>query len=271
MDRTNHQSLHDAAQARLMAGSSLPDSIMRGIGDNQPPGPIESAKEAMAELSTFTEENPVIQNFDGAKQYAAWIERTRVALQAMEDERKPKADPLNAALEAINKPYRLVRQPLEKLYELAKARLTKYNNAVEAARLREAQRLREEAEAAERTAREAEAAEQEAIANAEAGECTDVGGAIAGADQAFKGFQKADRAAATAERNVPVRIASVMGNKALSMRTTEVFTVEDACAAITIMGCSDDLKKQIIKDAKRFREATGDLPDGVKSEYQRSL
>src|ERR1700722_12740334 len=149
------------------------------IGHNGAPGPIESAKEAMAELSVFTENNPVIENFDGAKQYAAYIERTRVALNAMEDERKPLAEPLNAALEALNKPYRLVRQPLEKLYELAKARLSKYNNAVEAARLREAQRLRDEAEAAERAARQAEADEQAAILNAEQGECTDVGGAIA--------------------------------------------------------------------------------------------
>jgi len=259
LDKTDHNRLAEQTNGRL------------AIGANGPPSPIDSAKEAMTELSAFTENNPVIQDFDDAKQYAAWIERTRVALQAMEDERKPIVDPLNAELERINKPYRLVRQPLEKLYELAKARLTKYNNAVEQARLREAQRLREEAERQEREVREAEAREQEAILNAEQGECADVGGAIADADQAFKGFQKADRAAATAERNVPVRIASVMGNKAMSMRTTEVFIVEDACAAIAIMGCSPDLQKQIIKDAKRFREATGELPDGVKSEYQRSL
>jgi hypothetical protein len=258
-DRTDHNRLAEQTNSRL------------AIGGNSPPGPIESAKEAMAELSTFTENTPVIENFDTAKQYSTYIERTRVALQAMEAERVPQVEPLNAELERINKPYRLVRQPLEKLYELAKARLTKYNNAVEAARLREAQRLREEAERQEREAREAEAREQEAILNAEQGELTDVGGAILDADQAFKGFQKADRAAATAERNVPVRIASVMGGKSISMRTTEVFIVEDACAAIAIMGCSPDLQKQIIKDAKRFREATGELPDGVRSKYQRSL
>ena len=239
--------------------------------DNAPPGPIDHAREAMAGLSKFTEDNPVIQNFEQAKQAAAYIERTRVALQAMEDERKPQVDPLNAALEAINKPYRLVRQPLEKLYEVVKARLTRYNNAVEAARLKEAQRLREEAEAKERAAREAEAEEAAALAGAEVGECTDIGGATLEADKSFRDFQKADRAAATAERNVPVRIASVMGNRSLSMRTTEVFVVEDACAAITAMGLSDDLKKQIIKDAKRFREVTGELPDGITSAYQRSL
>ena len=124
-------------------------------GHNNPPSPIESAKEAMVELGQFAEDTPVIQNFQEAKLAAAFIERTRVALQAMEDERKPQVDPLNAKVEAINKPYRLVRQPLEKLYDLIRARLTKYNNAVEAARLREAQQLRDEAEAKERAAREA--------------------------------------------------------------------------------------------------------------------
>lgn len=240
-------------------------------GHNNPPSPIESAKEAMVELAKFAEDTPVIQNFDEAKLAAGWIERTRVALQSMEDERKPQVDPLNAKLEVINKPYRLVRQPLEKLYDLVKARLSKYNNAVEAARLREAQRLREEAEAQERAAREAEAEEAAAIAGAEVGECTDVGAAITEAHGAFKQFQKADRAAATAERNVPVRIASIMGNKALSMRTAEVFIVEDACAAITAMGLSEAARQQLVKDAKRFREATGELPDGVKSTYERSL
>ena len=107
--------------------------------------------------------------------------------------------------------------------------------------------------------------------NAEQGEITDVGGKIIEADGAFKDYQKADRAAATAEKNVPVRIASVMGGKSISMRTTEVFIVEDACAAITAMGLSEAARQQIVKDAKRFREATGELPDGVRSEYQRSL
>ena len=63
------------------------------IGGNNPPGPIDHAREAMAELSKFTENCPVIQDFDDAKQAAAWIERTRIALQSMEDERKPIVDP----------------------------------------------------------------------------------------------------------------------------------------------------------------------------------
>jgi hypothetical protein len=266
-DRTDHNRLSEQTNGRL------------AIGGNNPPGPLDLAKEAIVELSDYVQDNPIIESFDDAKVAAAWVERTRISLVSARDERDTKTAPLNEQLKTIRAEYEIVREKTDKnpggaltrLYETVKARLSAYNNAVEQARLREAQRLREEAERQEREAREAEAREQEAIHNAEQGELTDVGGAIVEADQAFKGFQKADRAAATAERNVPVRIASVMGNKALSMRTTEVFTVEDACAAIAIMGCSDDLKKQIIKDAKRFREATGELPDGVKSEYQRSL
>ena len=86
LDRTDHNRLAEQTNGRL------------AMGGNNPPGVIDSAKEAMAELSVFTENNPVIENFDGAKQYAAYIERTRVALNAMEDERKPQAEPLNAAM-----------------------------------------------------------------------------------------------------------------------------------------------------------------------------
>jgi hypothetical protein len=266
-DRTDHNRLAEQTNGRL------------AMGGNNPPGPLDFAKEAIAELSGYVQDNPVVATFDEAKIAAAWVERTRISLVAARDERDTKTAPLTEQVKAIRAEYEIVREKTDKnpggvltrLYETVKARLSAYNNAVEAARLREAQRLREEAERQEREAREAEAREQEAILNAEQGELTDVGGAILDADQAFKGFQKADRAAATAERNVPVRIASVMGGKSLSMRTTEVFIVEDACAAITIMGLSEDTRKQIIKDAKRFREATGELPDGVKSTYERSL
>jgi hypothetical protein len=258
------------AEQEMAERDAYPDRFATA-GHNNPPNAIDSAQEAMAELAKFAEDNPAIQSFAEAKLYAGMIERTRVAMQDLENEREPQVRPLNAALKAINDRYRLVRQPLEKLYDLVKARLTKYNNAVEAARLKEAQRLREEAEAAERAARKAEAREKDAMACADVGECTDVGGAIAQADVAFKGYQKADRAAATAERNVPVRIASVMGGKSLSMRTTEVFIVEDACAAITAMGLSEAARQQLIKDAKRFREATGELPEGITSRFERSF
>jgi hypothetical protein len=241
------------------------------IGHNQPPGPIDFAKEAISELSEYLKENPVVETFDQAKAAAAHIERTRIALKSMEEERSIKVLPLNEQLSTINTAYRIVREPLTKIYDTLKVRVTAYNRAEEAKRAAEAQRLADIAAEAERAARAAEAAEQEAIANAEAGECADVGDAITQADDAFREYSVANRAAQRADRETKVRIPSAMGGRALGMRQVEVFTVEDACAAVTIMGASDDLKKQIIRDAKRFREATGELPEGVTSAYERSL
>jgi len=241
------------------------------IGHNQPPGPIDFAKEAISELSEYLKENPVVETFDQAKAAGAHIERTRISLKSMEDERSVKVLPLNEQLSTINTAYRIVREPLTKIYDTLKARVTAYNRAEEAKRAAEAQRLADIAAETERAARAAEATEQEAIANAEAGECADVGEAISHADDAFREYSVANRAAQRADRETKVRIPSAMGGKALGMRSVEVFTVEDACAAITIMGASEELKKQIIRDAKRFREATGELPDGVKSAYERSL
>jgi hypothetical protein len=258
-DITNHNRLAEHTNARL------------SIGGNSPPDSIGHAKEAMQELSRFLADTPIIETFDQAKAAGAWIERTRIALKSMKDEQDEKTAPFTEKLNAIYAAYRSVRTPLDKAFEVLKARVTAYNRAEEAKRKAEADRLAKIAADAEAAARAAEAAEQEAIANAEQGELTDVGQAITEAEDAFRDYSVANRAAQRAERESKVRIPSAMGGKALAMKSVEVFTVEDACAAIAIMGCSDDLKKQIIKDAKRFREATGELPDGVKSEYERSL
>lgn len=257
LDRTNNETIYGSDGAR--------------IGHNGPPGPIDSAKEAHVELSKFAEDNPVIETFEQAKTAGGFIERTRIALNAMEDERKPLVEPLNKELEAINSRYRVVKQPLEKLYELIKARVTKFNNAVETKRKADAELLRKQTEAAEQAARDAEAREKEAIEGADVGECTDVGGAIAEADGAFADYQRAGRTLAIAERNIPMRIPSAMGGKTLSMRTYEVLVIDDPAAAIVAMGLTDGIKEAIIKDAKKFRDALGELPDGVRSTQERKL
>ena len=267
---TNYPAQHEAiwnGDARL------------GIGGNLPPSPIDHAKEAAQELAAYLKENPVIETFDQAKECGGWIERTRISLSSARDARDIELRPWLEKATAVRETYDVVREKtpknpggaLTRLYETAKGRLTGYNSAEEAKRKAEADRLAKIAADAEAAARAAEAAEQEAIANAEQGELTDVGEAIIQADDAFREYSVANRAAQRAERESKVRIPSAMGGKALAMRQVEVFTVEDACAAIAIMGCSEDLNRQIIRDAKKFREATGELPDGVKSEYQRSL
>jgi hypothetical protein len=238
---------------------------------NNPPGPLASAKEAMTELKQYLADTPVIHSPQEAKQAGGWIERTRIALAEMENERTAKVAPLNQQLTAINGAYRLVREPFEKMLKEIRRRVTDYASAVEAARIAEANRLRAEAEEKERVAREAERQEQDSIAAVDVGECADVGAAIEQANETFHDYEKANRAAAVAERNVPVRIGSVMGGPSLSMRTIEVLVVGDACAAIKALGLTDKIRDAILSSAREFRKAHGELPAGVTSEYQRSL
>lgn len=241
------------------------------IGHNQPPGPIEQARESLNELGTWMLENPVIQSATDAKNGGGYVERTRLTLAELEAERTVKVGPLNKELSAINSAYRTVREPLEGALKELRRRLTKYASDLEAERAKEALRLREEAEAKEAAARAAEAAEQNAIACADVGECTDVAGAIAEADAKFSEFKKADHAAAVAARDVPARIGSVMGGRSLAMRTTRKLVVDDAAKAVTAIGLTDKLRTAIVQCAKDFEQAHGELPAGVSETWERTM
>lgn len=258
LDRTNHNHLHDATQAR--------------IGHNGAPGPIDSAKEAMAELGEYLKENPVVQSHAEAKQAGGWIERTRIALKTMEDERVELVAPLNEKLSTINGAYRVVRDPLTKLYDLLRARVTAYTRAEEAKRAAEAERLRQEAAEKERLAREAEANEAAAIAGAEVGELTDVGVATIEADAAFLDYSRTNREAQRAERNVNVRIGSVMGGRSLAARTETVLTIDDPQVLLTALGFLSERTADSLKtDARAFFKETGEWPDGITATKQRSI
>jgi hypothetical protein len=246
---------------------------------NNPPSQIEQAAEAFRELAGFLKEAPVITNRDEAKTGSGWLERTRVALKDAREERDGKTRPFLDRLQAIREAYDIVREKsktnpggkLESAYNVLRARLTTYANKVEAERIAEVERLRLEAEAKEIAARAAEAAEQEAIANSEVGEETDIGAAIEQADQAFDQFKRADRQVQVAERSVPVRFGSVMGNKSVSMRTYEVLTVTDAQAAFTAIGMTPEIEAALIAAAKKYREAFEELPAGITSTLDRRI
>lgn len=239
--------------------------------DNHPPGPLDSGKEAMAELSAFLKDHPVIGSHAEAKQGGACVERTRIAINEIETTRDKQVRPLNVQVAKINADFKVVRDPLERGLKRLKQILTDFARAEENKRAAEAERLRLEADAAREVAFAAERAEQDSIARADVGECTDVGGAIAAADQAFNTFSRADRAAVVAERNTALRIGSVMGNRSIAMRSVEVLIVTDAAAAIKAMGLTDKIRDAILSSARDFRKAHGELPKGIASDYQRSL
>ena len=118
------------------------EALLATIGHNNPPGPLDHAVDAMAELRAFLADNPVIQTPAQAKEGGAYIERTRIALGAMETERTSRVGPLNAEVAEINSAYRTIREPLEKVLQELRARLTKFAAEEEAKRIAEAKTAR---------------------------------------------------------------------------------------------------------------------------------
>lgn len=247
---------------------------LAAIGHNQAPGPIDSAKDALAELSAYLCENPVVQSAADAKQAGGWLERTRGSLKDLEDERGTKVGPLNAQVKKINDLYRAAREPLEKVCNELRRRLTAYTTAEEAKRTAEAERLRREAEAQAEAARQKAAAADDAVACAEVGELCDVGSAIADADAAIKAAGKADRAAARAERESTVRIGSMMGGRALAARTTTKLrtrSVEDACKALRAIGLTPEVDAFVCSLARKYEKQMDEWPDWIEVTVERSI
>jgi hypothetical protein len=238
--------------------------------DNSASPAIDAAKDATTGLNAFLTDAPKIDAAN-AKEGGAWVERVRIALAELEDERKSKADPLYARWKAVGEPYSRVAKPLERLFGELKRRVSEHFNAVEAARRAEAERLRAEAEAKERAAREAEAREADAIAAVDVGVCEDYGDAIEKADEAFADYRVADRDAARAERDVTARITSIVGGRPVSMRTKRVLVVDDPVAAVKAMWPNERIEDAIRKAAKDFEDAFGELPAGVTATHERGL
>lgn len=222
-------------------------------------------------LKAFIADNPVVQNAEEAQKTYAWIESTRRTLAAMEDERKPRIAPLNAASETVNGPYRPMRKRLEELLEILIDRWNVWDKAERRRREAEAARLRLEAEAAERTAAEAIRVAEEAIANAELGECADVGGAVEHANIVASDAGKIVRVAARAERATHVRVASSLGGKAGSSRKKTVVVIDDWVAAIKAIGLTEKIETAIRQSAEAFEDAHGELPAGTHAETTRSI
>lgn len=246
-------------------------------GDNRPPSLIELARETYRSLSAWLSDHPVIASHDEAKEAGKWIESVGMSIDELEAERRLKVDPLNAEVKAINDSYRPVREAFENkekrgLLDILKLRLTRFSRAEEQRKAEEAERLRLEAEAAKKAAIEAEWAEEDAKAEADLGICdVDVGSAIESADAAFKDFQVADRQAARAERAIPTRIASAYGGRALTMRNKETLILDNAAAALAAIGVTEKIREAILSGARDYRKLNGALPDGVRSEKERSL
>jgi hypothetical protein len=253
-------------------------SNLAHIGHNQPPGPLDYAALAVADLSKFLTDTPVIETEQQASDAGLFIERMRKSLADVEAERDSKVRPLNEQVDTINTLYKAFhnkdpKKPgtADKLLNELRGRVTAYAQAEELRRIQEAEQARLIAEEAEQRAREAERIEAETKINATVGELVDVAAAIITADQTFSEFERAQRDATRAERDVPVRIGSRLGGKALTMRTTETLILESYGRAIKAIGQNEKIREAILSAARDYRKLHGALPDGVTAETSRSI
>jgi hypothetical protein len=244
---------------------------MSMAGHNNPPSPIETTHDALADLRAYLIDNPVIQTGIQAKQGSLLVERTRKLFQDIEDARKAEVGPLNEQVKTINSRYRDARGPLESVLTELCVRLNLFTVREEERRRQEADEKRLAAEALEMEARRAEEAEREAKQNATMGEIVDVADRIVEADQAFSRFQKAERAAAVAERDTHVRLPSQLGGKALSLRSKETLTVDNALKAMSEIGSHPKINESILVAAREYRKRFGRLPAGVSASHTRSI
>ena len=242
---------------------------MSVIGHNRA-SPQDLADDALSDLGKFLSDHPIIEA-GSIKEGTLFAERVRKTLADMEDARKTETGPLNEQVKEINGRYRTARGPLENLYTTLRIRLTDYTAREEARRIREAEEKRLAAQAAEMEARRAEEAEIEAKQNSSLGEVVELAERVVEADQAFSEYERANRAAAVAERDTHVRLPSQLGGHAMSMRTIETLTVDSAVDAVMAIGAHKKITDAILTAARDYRRQHGELPPGVSATYSRSI
>jgi hypothetical protein len=290
----------DAKQRAAAIADRYIPATDRGVTttDNQPPEPIadETAIKAYAEANMafnpaidaaveqtklvrdYIAGNPVIQTAEEAQTAGTWIESTRRTIAALEDERKPKVEPLNAALNRINGAYKPVREQLEgtpKSKGLLGIIVDRANAWADAERRRReaiAAEAKREAEAAAARAQALIDQANDAIAAAEVGACEDVGTAVIDAQAAIKEANKLDRTANRADRETAIRLASSLGGRTLApRRSPPIIVIDDPVAAIKAIGLTEKITLAIQQSAKAFKEAHGELPAGTRETFTSSF
>ncbi len=247
---------------------------------NNPPSPIDFAKEVIGDLSGWMSDHPVVESEEDSRDAKLLLDRAKAALEDVERERVAKVKPLNDQVTEINGVYKAAhnidpKKPgtLDRVVaSVLKQRMQAYLLVEESKRRRIAEEKQAAADAAREAALLAEKLEKEAIANAAVGEIgIDVAAVTQQADEAFVAFGRADREAERASMSAErVRLSGGFG-RSVSVRSVEVLEVKDACAALVDMGLTDGVRDAILTSARAYRTATGDLPAGISASFERKL
>lgn len=239
---------------------------------NNPPSMIDTTAEVTKNLSQWLADFPTVSTEEEARELKVQIDRAKLCMKDLEDERDGKLQPLTLMLNGIRESYRRARVPLGAVLDQMLEVLDGYLRREEerrAALAAEAQRI---ALAAEARAREAERIEAEKRDDALQGEVgIDVAEYSAEADSAFEEFTAAKRAAIIASKEAKVRIGGGF-SRALGLRKRETLELEDAVAVLGDLGTvPENVKSALLTAARAFRSVHGRLPKGIKQTVDRTL
>lgn len=240
------------------------------VGHNKPPSQIRFTEDTASALGDWLKINPIVETEEVAREGKLLVDRARLCLQDLDDERKGQTAPLNEQLKQINARYASPKAVLDKLLTELKARLNVYVIKEEEIRRKAAEEARKRAEEAEQAAREAEEREQEAADDARQGVESDIGTATKDADEKFAAYKVAQRELARAERDTSVKIGGGFG-RVLGSRLKETLVILDPDLAITDMGWTQRLLEVLMMEAREYRRRMGKLPKGIISQQERKI
>lgn len=236
---------------------------------NNPPDMAATAAETMQSLSDWMKEHPVIEQEEDAREAKVLIDRGKLCIKDLEDERDKKVRPLNQQVKEINEYYRSPRENLQAVLNEINSRITAWLREEERKRQAAAEEARRQAEEAVRRAQEAERLQREADENARGGELgVDIAAATVDASEAARDAARAVRVAARAEREVNVRVGGGF-SRAIGLRTEVKVEVVDAFDAIEVIGLTPDIEEAICKAARAFHRLHKQWPPGIHVKEER--
>lgn len=244
---------------------------MSDIGHNRPPGMIQSANDVVEQVNQWLKDNPVVETDVQARVAKVQIDRAKLCLKDLKDERDVKIKPISDQLIEIRNTYGRAASPIEIALDATNKRLEVYIARETRRRETEAETARQTAEEAKFKALEAERLEREAQENAAAGELgVDVVNVTKAADDAFDEAVTAERKAIRAQRDTHVKIGGGF-SRAISLRNKETLIVEDHVAALAQIGLTEGIKEAILTGARAYRKLHGRLPEGIQVEKRQEL
>lgn len=234
-----------------------------GLGGNAPPSAIELAQTAAKDLAAFLSENPALMDREAAKTAKLQRDRLYATIKELTEAEKAEAAPIKLQVEAIRARYLPVSAKLNTLKAELNDRIDAFLKREQAervaeaeAKLREAERLRLEAVAAEEKLNQTKD-------EAKQGVFGDIGAALDDAAKAVGDAAKAQRQAAVAIRDAAtVRLGGGFG-RAVGLRVKKQLILTDWKAAIKSIGLTEALQDAILTAARVYHRDHGAWPRGV--------